>query len=88
MTLFFRFILPSINWANPKKGGQTPLHACILSQRNGRSDWYGIETAELLAQNGGKIDPTRNNQTPISVAMSDGVERDMAGYIMRKYKNS
>lgn len=66
---------------------QTPLHSCILSKRNGRSDWYGIETAELLAQNGGKVESSMNpDQTALNLAMDDRVERDMAGYIMRKYR--
>lgn len=77
----------SINWANPDKGGQTPLHVCILSKRNGQVDWNGIETAELLAQNGAKIDTASDpEQSVIKIAMVDGVEKDMAGYIMKRYR--
>ena len=78
----------SINWANPEKDGQTPLHACILSKRNGHVDWNGIETAELLALNGAKIDTLgTSEQAVINAAIMDGVEKDMAGYIMKKYRN-
>lgn len=78
----------NINWVNQDEGGQTPLHACILSKRNGQTDWNGIETAELLAQNGAKIDTSNNpDQTVMNVALVDGVEEDMAGYIMKKYRH-
>jgi len=42
----------NVNFVNEDDGGKTPLQACIVSKRGDGENWMGIETAELLIQNG------------------------------------
>jgi len=46
----------SVEWANADEGGKTPLHICALAKADSSEDWKAIETAELLLQNGAKMD--------------------------------
>lgn len=46
----------SVEWANPNEGGKTALHICALANVNETEEWNAIETAELLLQNGAKMD--------------------------------
>jgi hypothetical protein len=51
----------SVDWMNPEEGGRTPLHVCALAKRKEGADeeeWKAIETAELLLQNGARMDAT------------------------------
>ena len=45
----------SVEWINAAEGGKTPLHICALAKASDE-DWKAIETAELLLQNGAKLD--------------------------------
>ena len=49
---FSTYVANSVNFVNEKDGGKTPLQACIVSKRGDDANWMGIETAELLIQNG------------------------------------
>lgn len=74
-----------MNWTNPDNGGKTSLHACVISKRDGKEDWKGIETAELLIQNGARIDAScANDQTVLDTALLGSAERDMVEYIMTR----
>jgi len=59
----------SVEWKNPDDGHKTALHACAVGGGlmsgplsgdgcNKSSVWQGIECAELLIQNGAKLDAT------------------------------
>ena len=56
----------SVEWTNPKDGGKTALHKCVVAKRDTAKDadgvsetstpWLAVECAEFLLQNGAKID--------------------------------
>ena len=74
-----------MNWTNQDQFGKTPLHACVLSKRDGKKDWKGVETAELLIQNGARIDAScANDQSVLDMALLGSAERDMVEYIMTR----
>jgi hypothetical protein len=43
-------------WKNPDEDSKTALHACALLKPSDTEDWKAIECAELLIQNGAKMD--------------------------------
>lgn len=45
-----------VEWTNVKEGGKTALHVCALAKIDNKEEWKAIETAELLLQNGAKMD--------------------------------
>jgi len=74
-----------VNWTNNDQEGKTPLHACVISKRNGEEDWMGIETAELLIQNGARIDAScANDQSVLDMALLGSAEHEMVEYIMTR----
>jgi Putative GTPase activating protein for Arf/PH domain len=46
----------NVEWVNAKEGGKTALHVCALAKIALEKEWKAIETAELLLQNGAKMD--------------------------------
>ena len=46
----------SADWVNVDEGGKTPLHACVLVKKDESQPWLAVETAELLLQNGARMD--------------------------------
>mmetsp|Transcript_1867 Transcript_1867/g.2937 ORF Transcript_1867/g.2937 Transcript_1867/m.2937 type:complete len:159 (-) Transcript_1867:204-680(-) len=43
-------------WKNPDEDSKTALHACAQLKSSDTEDWKAIECAELLIQNGAKMD--------------------------------
>jgi len=76
-----------VNWTNPDKDGKTPLHACAISKKddNNVDNWKGIETAELLIQNGARIDAScANDQSVLDTALLGSAEREMVEFLMTR----
>lgn len=46
----------SVEWSNPDERGKTALHICTLAKIDDAEDWKAVETAELLLQNGAKME--------------------------------
>lgn len=48
----------NVDWTHPDEGKKTPLHICALAHppAGGEDSWTGLECAELLLQNGAKLD--------------------------------
>lgn len=73
-----------VNWINDD--GRTALHACLVSN-GGKDDekWSGIETAELLLQNGAKT-MTMNDESLsfVQLASEGGVNDDLSEYIIAR----
>jgi Arf-GAP with coiled-coil, ANK repeat and PH domain-containing protein len=46
----------SVEWANSDEKGKTALHVCALAKVTEGAEWKAVETAELLLQNGAKMD--------------------------------
>jgi hypothetical protein len=76
----------SVTWRNPEEDGKTALHACAISRRSpGGEEWQGIECAELLCQNGAKLDVLDNNtQSVLDCAVIGNGEREMIEYLSAK----
>lgn len=75
-----------VNWINENEGGKTPLHACLQSKGgNGDENWKGIETAELLLQNGSKTTTMDNDKLPFLQLATEGkVNSDLSEYIITR----
>jgi Arf-GAP/coiled-coil/ANK repeat/PH domain-containing protein len=76
-----------IEWQNLEEDGRTPLHICSLNRPSlsDPSSWTGIECAELLLQNGAKLDTMDNNtQGVLDCAVIGGGEREMVEFLSRK----
>ena len=72
----------SIEWKNDDEGGKTALHICAVGRRKENKDWKGIETAELLLQNGAKIESLdRDHHSVLDIAVIGNGERDMVEYL-------
>lgn len=80
----------SVDWKNPEEGGKTALHACAVSKPSDDGDddlqegaeWFGIECAELLIQNGAKMKALDDNhQGPLDCAVIGGAEREMIEFL-------
>jgi hypothetical protein len=46
----------SVDWVSEDDGGKTPLHATVLIKKVEHEPWLAIEAAELLLQNGARMD--------------------------------
>ena len=78
----------SVEWKNREAGGKTALHACAVCRHPTDEDsqtgeeWYGIECAELLLQNGAKMKALDDNhQGPLDCAVIGGAEREMIEFL-------
>lgn len=75
-----------VEWKNTNSEGKTPLHACAISSSPPDDDdddeWQGIECAELLIQNGAKLNALDDNhQSPLDCAVIGGAEREMIEFL-------
>jgi hypothetical protein len=72
-------------WQNPDDGGKTALHICALHKKSEGEEWKAIECAELLIQNGAKVD-TRDNASHgvLDSAVVGNAEREMIEYLSMK----
>jgi len=70
------------SWSNPNEDGKTALHVCSLLKTTDTEDWKAIECAELLIQNGAKIDVRdKQSQGVLDAAVIGNAERDMIEYL-------
>eukprot|EP00538_Stauroneis_constricta_P004203 CAMPEP_0119553858 /NCGR_PEP_ID=MMETSP1352-20130426/6499_1 /TAXON_ID=265584 /ORGANISM="Stauroneis constricta, Strain CCMP1120" /LENGTH=872 /DNA_ID=CAMNT_0007600341 /DNA_START=91 /DNA_END=2709 /DNA_ORIENTATION=- len=81
-----------ITWKNKEDNGRTALHACALKKRGEESEdegssppWDALECAELLLQNGAKLDdPDDATHNVLDCAVIGGAEREMIEYLTMK----
>lgn len=74
----------SVEWKNPEDGGKTALHVCALSKmdESDTSDWKGIECAELLIQNGAKLDVLdHKTQNVLDCALTENACHEMIDFL-------
>jgi hypothetical protein len=74
----------SVEWKNLEEGGKTALHVCALSKVDETisSDWKGIECAELLLQNGAKLDVLdHKTQTVLDCALTENACHEMIEFL-------
>lgn len=75
----------SVEWKNEAEGGKTALHICVLGQPSDEDDlgsWKGIQCAELLIQNGAKLDAEDfDNIKPLDCAVVGNARREMIEYL-------
>ena len=75
----------SVNWQNPEDEGRTALHACALNKKKEGEDWKAVECAELLIQNGAKMEAHDNaDHGVLDCAVIGGAEREMIEYLTIK----
>lgn len=76
-----------MQWQNIVDDNKTALHKCVAFKKDGQKDWKGLETAELLIQNGAKIDTKDGmSQSVIDAAIVGNAEREMVEYLMSRLK--
>ena len=74
-----------VNWQNPDDEGRTALHACALRKKNEGEDWMAVECAELLIQNGAKMEThDRAEHGVLDCAVIGGAEREMIEYLTER----
>ena len=74
-----------VDWKNMDENGKTALHVCVISQPVENKPWMGIECAELLIQNGAKIDlEDRDNHTVLDCAVTGGGNQEMVEYLLAR----
>jgi hypothetical protein len=75
-----------VHWKNPDEGGKTPLHICtLLKQGENKQDWLAIEIAELLLQNGAKMDAfDMAAHGVLDCALLNGAQIEMVEYLTTK----
>ena len=74
------------NWKNPEEADKTALHVCAISHpsQDGQP-WRGIECAELLIQNGAKVDTRdKEHQSALDICLVGNGEEDMVTYLTSK----
>jgi hypothetical protein len=77
----------SVEWTHPDEGGKTPLHICALSKPafDGDTTWTGLECAELLLQNGAKLDSLDASQHGVlDCALLNGADLKMVDFLTSK----
>jgi hypothetical protein len=72
-----------VHWKHPDEEGKTALHVCALSRPpTDGTPWVGIECAELLLQNGAKMDTMDDNtQGVLDCAVIGSGEREMVEFL-------
>ena len=74
-----------VTWKNCDEDNKTALHACTQLSIEGVEDSNAIECAELLIQNGAKMDACDNvTQGILDSAMLANVDRSMIEYLSSK----
>ena len=72
-------------WKNEDDGNKTALHACTQLKDENTEDWKAIECAELLLQNGAKMDVCDNlTQGVLDSALLANADRAMIEYLSTK----
>ena len=81
-----------VDFKDPEQGGKTALHICALAKRPEETtssgddgEWFGKECAELLIQNGAKmeaLDAAHHNV--LDCALLAGASVEMVGYLTKK----
>ena len=77
----------SVDWKNEDDDGRTPLHACAISNRPEEegAEWRGIECAELLLQNGARMDVLdHSDHGVLDCAVIRNGDRAMVEYLAQK----
>lgn len=81
-------IICSVNFANPDDENKTPLQCCVLSTEKDSSDWHGIETAELLIQNGAKTNQIGDqSKSLLDIALLGNSCEEMLQYLKARISN-
>ena len=75
-----------VNWVNEMEGGKTPLHVVAISRKKEDGcPWFGLEIAELLIQNGARLDVLdRDQHSVLDIAVIGGGEIAMVEYLVAK----
>jgi len=75
----------SVGWRNEKEGGKTALHVCVLGHPSDEKEldsWKGIQCAELLIQNGAKLNAEDfDHHKALDCAVVGGARREMIEYL-------
>lgn len=75
----------SVEWKNEKEGGKRALHICVVGRppdEDDISDWKGIQCAELLIQNGSKLDAVDfDHHKVLDCAVVGNGRREMIEYL-------
>ena len=76
----------SIDWKNPKEGGKSALHVCVLGKKpEDNEKWNAIECIELLLGTGGRLDTMDNDgHNVMDCAVVGGAEREMVEFLATK----
>ena len=86
-----------VEWKNSDDGDKTAMHACVVGGTQSRealagdggeipSSWKGIECAELLIQNGAKLDATDQEEHDVlECAVCGNGRREMVEYLTAKF---
>jgi Putative GTPase activating protein for Arf/PH domain len=76
----------SVEWTDQTRGGKTPLHLCALCKRAEIGEpWTAIECAELLLQNGAKMDVMdASSHGVLDSALLGNAEVEMVEYLTSK----
>lgn len=81
----------SVEWKNAEVGGKTALHICVINQPSERDDiesWKGVECAELLIQNGAKLDSEDfDHHKVLDCAVLGNARREMIEYLSARSSN-
>jgi hypothetical protein len=73
------------NWKKPEENGKTALHICALLKRSEGEEWHAIECAELLVQNGAKLNGSDDSSHGVlDCAVIGSGERKMIEYLSIK----
>lgn len=74
-----------VTWKNSDEDNKTALHACTQLNTEGEDDSKAIECAELLIQNGAKMNARDNlTQGVLDSAVLANVDRSMIEYLSSK----
>ena len=76
----------NVQWQNGDDGDKTALHVCAISRpsQDGQP-WTGIECAELLIQNGAKVDTRdKDHQNALDICLVGNGHHDMVTYLTSK----
>ena len=75
----------SVEWRNKDEGGKTALHICVVGQPADENDvesWKGIQCAELLIQNGAKLNTEDSDHHKVlDCAVVGNGRREMIEYL-------
>ncbi len=76
----------SVEWTNPDDGGKTALHICALgSKPTDGTVWQAIECAELLIQNGAKLNAfDASSHGILDCALLGAADVEMVEYLTAK----